>query len=345
MSICAFIVPTYQKLIATEKTLRSLSEFSSGSKHQFKVILSNNNHDPRITSDIDRIALCHGATVIKPLHHFQSANDHLLWLVENIEIEADWYWLFGDDDFPLLTAQEELDQLMAMKELDYIHATDSKIRLCDHSEFGTLQNLSRKYGVLELFSFWSSQIVSKNLFKSLRHSTACQEIRQVLTNHGHPSAAFGMSVLLLHAGAASEGAVVSSPAVEASHTPSELQNAAGWVWFNLDAHFEFLISQKLLQPKEPRTTFYHHKQPMWMKQLQWLLRPFILGHAKQVTDILQKSLHLLRYVEECDQTSVETLFLQYIVSTLRLNEQNPKDEFKYVLVELYNALSKTISNA
>lgn len=345
MSKCTVLLPTHRRVIATEKTLKSLSDCASRSIHKFEVILSNNNgHDLQFKTEITRIGEEYGATVVSPPQFLESGNDHLLWLIEAINSDADWFWFFGDDDSPLPTANEEADQLMSMSELDYIHATDSKIRLCSHTDHGSLKHLARKYGVMELFSFWSSQIISKALLESLRGSLRQQEIRACLTNPAHPSAAFAMSVLLLHAGATASGAVMASPAVEAAHTPSELSGGDAWVWFQLDKHFDFLVQQNLLRLKEPRTVFYHHKQPMWIKQTLWLLRPVIEGRPVRIAELLEGSLRLLSFAARNDQTLAEEVLLRYVVATAKLAENSsaiyPTPEYRKILLDLHQGLNE-----
>jgi len=345
LSKCTVLLPTHRRVIATEKTLKSLSDCASRSIHKFEVILSNNNgHDLQFKTEITRIGEEYGATVVSPPQFLESGNDHLLWLIEAINSDADWFWFFGDDDSPLPTANEEADQLMSMSELDYIHATDSKIRLCSHTDHGSLKHLARKYGVMELFSFWSSQIISKALLESLRGSLRQQEIRACLTNPAHPSAAFAMSVLLLHAGATASGAVMASPAVEAAHTPSELSGGDAWVWFQLDKHFDFLVQQNLLRLKEPRTVFYHHKQPMWIKQTLWLLRPVIEGRPVRIAELLEGSLRLLSFAARNDQTVAEEVLLRYVVATANLAENSsaiyPTPEYRKILLDLYQGLNE-----
>lgn len=341
---CVVLIPTHARLKAVERTLQSLEKYIAGSTIDFVIFVSNNNKTGNLKDSIDELALQSSAIIAHP-PYFASGNEHLIWMIENIPLEADWYWFFGDDDEIDLTSKSEIEHLLSLDQIDYIHATDAKINLTERTAFGPLQYLAKHYGVLELFSFWSSQIISHSTLTAIRASLKETALRSVFFDKSHPSASFAMSALLLAVAPFRAGAITRSPSIHSSHTPAEAPSGDITFWFRIHQHFCFLASLGLIASKENRNVFFHHRQPIWCKQALWVLGPLLNGKPLTISYYFDEILKVFNSVVENQDVRTERLLLNLSAEITRsleagLDEAARQSSLRQLLL-IYNELMRS----
>ena len=311
---------------------------------EFLIFLSNNNVDVKLRSSIDALGFQYKANVVHP-PFLSNGNEHLIWMIENIHVSADWYWLFGDDDEVGFSALIELEYLLSLQTIDYIHATDAKVTLTKETEFGQLKALAKKYGILELFSFWSSQILSQSTLLQIREYLKLPHLRSIFFERNHPSASFAVSVLMLAAAKDRPGAIMKSPAVHSSHTPSEVPSGDISFWFHLHRHFSFLTSLGLLEERENRDIFLHHKQPIWNKQTMWLLAPLLRGQRVFVSHYFAEVIQIFKSVGSDKLVRSEALLVNLSAEISKSIELNSDKASRHSLLrQLHLIYSHLASN-
>ena len=117
----AFIIPTYNRKVLLERTLRKLATDPGVQAHRVPVLVSD-NASPDRTPDVVRALQAEFPDFDLRLQ-VQPENigaKSYRWLVENAP-EADYVWSLADDDWPAEGAVDEVVALLARHDLEVLH--------------------------------------------------------------------------------------------------------------------------------------------------------------------------------------------------------------------------------
>jgi hypothetical protein len=343
MNSLQFLIPTHGRFKALETTLAAIASTQWHRNTRVGVTVSNNNKgNPDLASKVANLVTGNGFDLLEPNSQL-TGNEHLMYLLTHAPLDADWYWIFGDDDSPTQECTEQLAQAMQQCDIDYIHATDEKISPFGNNIIAPLGALAVSYGVLELFSFWSSQIISRDYLIGVKKFIA--DSNSLLpTDQSDPSTYFLLSLILLETGLRRHGLLLNKKAVSASHTPEELSHGDITYWFRVHMHFRRLVDRGLLPNKLPSDAFNHHYCPIWVKQSLWVLAPVLNDRDLKISPLFSEILSVFDLVDPSMQSLSDKSMIETIREVVKLLEieadPSRRLQLKAVLIPIYSNFLK-----
>lgn len=167
IDIC-LIVPTHNRPEKLKKSLINWLNVLSNSKLSIVIYIVDNSTDDR-TYELNLKNFHPNVMYKKRDVVVPTANRSIHKALFDVDIGAKWYWWLGDDDYLLLEGFIAIENtLKTFEHIDYVHATDATFILSNEYEISFFEDLLNKYGFLEILSFMSSQIFSRNVFLCIR---------------------------------------------------------------------------------------------------------------------------------------------------------------------------------
>jgi glycosyltransferase involved in cell wall biosynthesis len=162
------VIPSYNRVEKLQKTIASVIEYANKSIHFVSIFVSNNLSTDD-TEQVLKIATNNDSRIsYRTRENHITGMEHIMELLTEIHIDADWYWTLGNDDLILPDAHLYLDKIISSENIDYIHAPVLQSMVQSKIAKGTVKEVVDSVGLLSLFGFFSSNIFSGDAIKAVQ---------------------------------------------------------------------------------------------------------------------------------------------------------------------------------
>ena len=199
----AFAIPTFNRAEKISKCIDSIIEFSHQIQDiEIEIIVCNNQSTDGTAILLENYKKKHTNFSFYTRKIFEkTGHESILKLLEELPTKYNWYWLMGDDDYIKIENSALFKSVLSIPNVDYIHASTPQKKYSDDLLLGPGIELSKKYGLIGLYGFISSQIIS---------SSALDEIKIILSNYNLEKTYCFSHALLLHQVLQSKGGIIVS---------------------------------------------------------------------------------------------------------------------------------------
>jgi glycosyltransferase involved in cell wall biosynthesis len=331
----SILIPTFNRLKNLSRCIDSAVDFSKKSRHEIDIHICDNLTNDG-TNEFLKKAACLNSN-IKPFRRTEfipSGHENLVRWLESIPNERDWYWVLGDDDVLISENTEYFDNLIEMNGIDYIHVPTPDLILNQNLIVDKVSGLVDFFGLIEIFSFFSNQIISKA-------SLEC--IKQTIYKNNE---AFNYEYCFIHALTlfiALEdkiGAISNFPLV--NYQDGIPSNNSGIPWFDTAENLILLNQKKLINLPRNKEFFLSRGNLLWRMFTQWVILNSIntkTAPSKILEEKIKKTINLCNDQElaESDALLVDDAFfiLEILFNEESLNE-SIKIRLKNQIINIYN---------
>ena len=334
----AFVIPTYNRVGKIGQCIDSIIEFSRTQDVDIEIIVCNNQSTDGTTELLESYSKNHPNFSFYVRKDFEkSGHESLLKLLEEIPNKYNWYWLMGDDDYIKIENSSLFKTVLSIPGVDYIHASTPQKKYSEDLLLGSGMELSKKYGLLGLYGFMSSQIIS---------SSALEEIQRLLANYKLDKTYCFSHVLLLHQALQSRGGIIVSEGWvrNIDDTPSD---GSGDPWLQTARFFREAHDHGVLNLPMESGFLMSEGKFLWRNFICWMIlysfrtkTPIDESRKKMINDTIQ-------LCSDIDLATSETLLFNIICEELRYlhDVRNQDEEIKNSIIgnltNIYNQLNQS----
>lgn len=334
----SILIPTYNRCEKLRICINSAVEFMSKSRHEVEIIVRDNVSTDE-TNEYLKNASAKDSRIKSSRRDIfiPSGHENLVRWFTEIEDTSDWYWILGDDDVLTTENIELFDRLLDMADIDYIHIPTPKLILNDNLIIDKISGISDYFGLLEIFSFFSNQIISKSALSSIKYW---------LNAHGK---SLNFEYCFIHALVLScalhdkKGAISNFSFVNYQNgTPSE---NSGVPWFDTAQNIKLLSDQKIINIPLKKEFFLSRGVFIWRLFTQWLIR-YALENNTQPDELLHKKIiDTINLISDQDLKRSDTELVRIAINNLRLansgicNEE-ANNHMRNQAIDIYNLFTE-----
>ncbi len=335
----AFIIPTYNRAGKIGQCVDSIIEFSHAQDVDIEIIVCNNQSTDGTDELLKEYSKNHRNFSFYVRKDFEkSGHESLLKLFEEIPNKYNWYWVMGDDDYIKIENPSLFNKILSIPGIDYIHASTPQKKYSDDLLLGPGIELSKKYGLIGLYGFISSQIIS---------ASALDEIQKLLANYKLDRTYCFSHALLLHQVLQSRGGIIVSEGWvrNINDTPSD---GSGDPWLETARFFRQAHNHGVLNLPMESGFLMSEGKFLWRNFICWMIlysfktkTPIDESRKKLIVDTIQ-------LCSDADLATSETLLFNIICEELRylhnIKSQDEKIKNSIIgnLTNIYNHLNKSI---
>ena len=262
-------IPTFNRVEQLKKCVESIVSQSPDDNFQLSIAISNtasSDGTHSYLSDLkesgDRFFITNeiGTDTLRNLGS----------LAETIPSHSDWVWLMGDDDYLYsphsVSIIHEIIRTASDPELSFIHACQARRSARSEQMFeNNVLNLCEEFGFHEMFGWFSSIIVRKDIMVS-----ALQNTQDRLRSGGFETSAFAHSAEFLKLTHDKSGVFVDYPLVEPQDEEMTAETVQRWQVENMGERYFYLVDDIIRMRDEgvfterlASTFFRYHTYGFW----------------------------------------------------------------------------------
>lgn len=333
----AFLIPTYNRIGKIGRCIDSIIEFSHQvTDIEIQIIVCNNKSTDQTILLLEKYKNKHPNFSFYTREIFEkTGHESILKILEEVPNKYDWYWLMGDDDCIKIENSSLLNSVLSIPNLDYIHASTPQKKYSDDLLLGPGIELSKKYGLIGLYGFMSSQIIS---------SSALEEVKNLISNYKLDKTYCFSHALLLHQVLQSKGGIIVSEGWvrNIDDTPSE---GSGDPWLETAKHFREAHDYGVLNLPIDSGFLMSEGKFLWRNFICWMILHSF--KTKSSIDESRKKLisETIKLCSDINLVSSETLLLNIICNELAylydIKNQDEKIKNSIIgnLTNIYNQLN------
>lgn len=332
----AFIIPTYNRSTKIVKCIDSILEFKKLQSYEVHIIVCNNASTDNTESVLNNYTTQQNLSFYTREKFEPSGHESLIKLLEEIPADYDWYWMMGDDDYIDIKNQSLFSSIFSIKDIDYIHASSSNEGTSDQLFIGSGSDLTEKYGLLGLFGFISSQIISKSILIKIKNTLKDYKLSKKYC--------FAHALLLYQTLLSEKGIVVNDNWVR--NVDDKPSDGSGEPWLETAKYLKEAHDHGVLKTPLSRGFLISEKKLLWRNFICWLI---LHSFSSRMPIDDENILKVQKTIELCNDEELisrEINMFKIICEELKFihNEENQepeiRDSFIQNLTNLYNHLNK-----
>lgn len=331
------IIPTYNRCNDLKNCLDSIIAFNQKTEILIDVLVCDNMSTDHTKSLLEIYSKEYYFIEFYRREIFEkTGHASTLKLLEEIENTHDWYWIFGDDD---ILDIEDINQFKAVFELpkiNYIHASTHYKIFHDQIIVDNITSIVKNLGILDLFGFISSQIISKNILDAIK-----QKISENPGAYDYDYC-FVHTLVLFDCLKNYSGAITNSGWIRnIDDKPSE---GSSEPFFHIAKFLSKASEKKIITLPEYKTFFLFEKRYIWRNFICWIISYCI--NTKTVPDEAYKPI-IQAHINLCNDEELirgDSLLLDLTFNMLHLaySESLKKQDHNPALIneviKIYNHL-------
>lgn len=332
----AFVIPTYNRSNKIQKCIDSILDFRKSQEIEIHIIVCNNMSTDGTEAILENYSTKPNFIFYSREKFETSGHESLIKLLEELPINYDWYWIIGDDDYINIRNHTLFNSIFNSKELDYIHASSIHEGRSDQIFIGSGADLTEKYGLIGLYGFISSQIISL---------TTLIAIKEKLKNYKlSKEYCFSHALLFYQVLLTKKGAIISDDWIR--NVDDKPSDGSGEPWLETAKYLKEAHDHGILKIPLSRGFLISEKKLLWRNFICWTIlhsfsskKPIDASKTLQIqetiklcedTELASRELHLFKII--CEE-------LNYIHSSTT-KEDPIKDSILQNLTNIYNNLNQ-----
>ena len=281
----AIAIPTYNRTQSLKRCVDSILSQNYPTWISLSIVIANSASEDQTHDYIENL-LSNDSRVVAFNQRLEDSYQNLICLADTIPKEADWVWLMGDDDkLDNPSAVSIVCETIATQQdpnLHFIHACHSRrAHLLNRQVSGTVAELCETFGCLEMLSWFSSIICTRQLM--------IDSLLEIGTKPFKPdqTAAFAHAFVLFKRLHKCNGVFIDIPLVKPQNRKMTAKCVEQWQEANIPQKMFYSINELvelkslgLIDHETPYQFFRYHQGYLWdklmgdlMDQLVWHVIP------------------------------------------------------------------------